>query len=79
MGHVTEYLSTTSGAFLRTGLDLVGYRGDSDLGDLSANVLGFSGRLGYEIGTAGIVLVPYLGFTRSLGGAELKRNGDEVG
>lgn len=79
MGHVTEYLSTTSGIFLRTGLGLVGYRQDSDLGDFSANAFGFSGRLGYEFGTGGVVFVPYLGFTRTFGGAELKLDGDEVG
>lgn len=79
IGHVTEYFSTTSGAFLRTGLGLVGYRDNSDLGDFSANALGFTGRLGYEVGRGGIVFVPYVGFTRTFGGAELKQDGDEVG
>ena len=76
MAHVTEYLNTTSGLFLRTGLGVVGYRADNDL---SANAFGFSGRVGYELGTQGVVFVPYLGFIRTFGGAELKQNGDNVG
>jgi PEGA domain len=79
MGHVTEYLSTTSGLYLRLGLGLVGYRDDSDLGDFSASKFGASGRLGYELGTGSIVFVPYVGFTRTLGGADLQLDGDDAG
>jgi hypothetical protein len=78
MAHVTEYTSITSPVFLRAGLGVVGYSQD-DVEDLSARALGFSGRLGYEIGSGGVVLVPYVGFTRTFGGAELRSDGEEVG
>jgi hypothetical protein len=54
----TEYRSTTSGLFLGVGLGLVGYHESRDSGDRSAKGFGFSGRLGYEIGRGGVVLVP---------------------
>jgi hypothetical protein len=70
MAHLTEYLNTTSGLFIRTGLGVLGYREDTDFGDLSANAIGFSGRLGYEVGTGGVVFVPYVAYLRTIGGAK---------
>jgi hypothetical protein len=79
MAHVTEYVSLSSGLYLRAGLGLVGYRDETDLGDVSANALGFSGRLGYEIGSGSFVFAPYLGFVRTFGGADFKREGEDIG
>jgi hypothetical protein len=76
MGTVTRYASATSGLFLRAGIGLVGYH-DED--ELSANGLGFSGRLGYEIGKGKIHVLPYVGYVRTLDGIDQKRNGNEVG
>jgi hypothetical protein len=72
-------LSANSGFYLRAGLGLVGYREETDFGDVIANAPGFSGRVGYEIGTGGVVVVPYVGFLRTFGGAEFKREGDKIG
>ena len=62
----------------RTGLGLIGFRQDADFRDLSANGLGFSGRLGYEFGTGGVVVAPYVGYVRGLGGARAKADGDDT-
>ncbi len=77
--HVTEYLSTTSGLFLGAGVGVVGYHQDTDLGDRSANAVGFSGRLGYELGRGGVVFVPYVGVVRTFGGADMKLDGEDAG
>ncbi len=79
MAHVTEYASLQSGLYLRAGLGLVGYREESPFGDLTANGFGFSGRLGYEIGTGSFVFAPYFGLVRTFGGAEFKLEGQEMG
>ena len=76
MGTVTRCGSATSGLFLRAGVGLVGYH-DED--ELSAKGVGFSGRLGYEIGKGKIHVVPYVGYIRTFDGIDQKRNGDEVG
>jgi hypothetical protein len=76
MAHLTRYASATSGLFLRAGIGLVGYH-DED--ELSGNGLGFSGRLGYEVGKGKVHLVPYFGYVRTFDGIDQKRNGDEVG
>jgi hypothetical protein len=73
--NVTRYLSATSGLFARAGVGLVGYREDTDLGDLSARAAGFSGRLGYELGSGRVVFVPYVGVVRTFGGADMKLDG----
>jgi hypothetical protein len=75
MAHATEYLSATSGLFLRAGVGLVGYREETDFGDRSAHAAGFSGRLGYELGAGRVALVPYVGLVRTFGGADVKLNG----
>ena len=79
MAHLTEYLNRSSGLFLRTGLGLIGFHQDGGFQDLSANGLGFSGRLGYELGTGGVVVVPYVGYVRGLGGAGVKADGNDTG
>ncbi len=76
MAHVTEYASTENGLFFRAGLGLVGLSADADL---SANAFGFLGRVGYELGSGGLVVAPYVGLVRTFSGAELKQDGDEVG
>lgn len=75
MAHVTEYANTSSGLFLRAGLGVVGYREE----DLSANAFGFSGRLGYELGTGSALIVPYVGYVQTFGGAELQLDGEDIG
>jgi hypothetical protein len=77
--HATEYLSPTSGLFLRAGLGVVGYHQDTDSGSRSANGLGFSGRLGYELWTGSVAFVPYVGIVRTFGGADMKVNGEDEG
>jgi hypothetical protein len=77
MAHLTEYLNRSSGLFLRTGLGLIGV--SQDFRDISANGLGFSGRLGYELGTGAVVVVPYVGYLRGLGGAGAKADGADSG
>lgn len=79
MAHVTRYLNPTSGLFLRGGLGLVGYREDRSSGDLTANALGFSSRLGYEIGSGKFVLTPFVGIVRTFAGADFKREGEDIG
>jgi hypothetical protein len=80
MAHATEYLSPTSGLFLRAGLGVVGYQQEADTGDdPSASGLGFSGRLGYELGAGSVVLVPYVGIVRTFGGADIKGNSQYAG
>jgi hypothetical protein len=76
MAQVTRYAGSTSGLFLRGGVGLVGYDTDADF---SATALGFSGRLGYEIGGGKVHVVPYVGYVRSFDGTDLKRDGDDVG
>ena len=76
---VTQYWSQTSGLFLGAGLGLVGYHENRDSGDRSANALGFSGRLGYEIGTGAVAFVPYVGIVRTFGGADMKVDGRNEG
>ena len=78
MANVTQYLSATSGLFLRAGAGLVGYREDTDLGDRSARAPGFSGRLGYEVGAGSVAFVPYIGLVRTFGGADVKLNGENL-
>ena len=68
MAHLTQYLSQSSGLFLSGGLGLTGFREYGGFQELSGNGLGFSGRLGYEIGTGGVAIVPYVGYLGSLGG-----------
>ena len=41
--------------------------------------LGFSGRLGYEVGSGSVLAVPYIGYVRSFGNADLKFDGEDVG
>jgi hypothetical protein len=79
MAHVTEYLGTTSGLFLRAGVGLVGYHQDRDSGDRTANAPGFSGRVGYEFGKGRVVFVPYVGLVRTFGGVDVKRDGEDIG
>jgi hypothetical protein len=76
---VTEYLSTTSGLVLGAGVGIVGYHQDTDSGDRSARAVGFSGRLGYELGTGRVALVPYVGVVRTFGGADIKVDGENAG
>jgi hypothetical protein len=76
MAHLTEYAGLESGLFVRAGLGLVGFRTEDDL---TANGFGFLGRIGYELGTGGLVAAPYVGLVRTFGGAELKLDGEEVG
>ena len=79
MAHLTEYLNRSSGLFLRTGLGVIAYREDNEgRPDVSATGLGFSGRLGYELGRGRVAVVPYVGYLRSLGGAGVKVDGDDV-
>ncbi len=79
MAHLTEYLNRSSGLFLRTGLGVIAYREDNeDFRDVSATGLGFSGRLGYELGRGRVAVVPYVGYLRSLGGAGVQVDGDDV-
>jgi hypothetical protein len=68
MAHLTEYLNRSSGLFLRAGLGLTGFREDGGFREISGNGFGLSGRLGYELGTGGVVIVPYVGYVRGLGG-----------
>jgi hypothetical protein len=77
MAHLTEYLNRSSGLFLRTGLGLIAYREDADLRDLSANGFGFLGRLGYELGTGKVAFVPYVGYVRGLGSADVNIDGND--
>ena len=82
-GTVTRYLGDGGGLFLGAGLGLVGYRQRPGAGepgqDVSAKSLGFSGRLGYDIGSGGYVVAPYVGFVRTFDGADFKADGDDVG
>jgi hypothetical protein len=79
MAHATEYLSPTSGLFVRAGLGVVGYHQDANSGDRSANAIGFAGRVGYELGKGSVVLVPYVGIVRTFAGADMKLNGEDEG
>ncbi|MGH7580780.1 MAG: hypothetical protein ACREM9_11450 [Gemmatimonadales bacterium] len=80
---VTRYLSANSGLFLGAGLGLVGHREtivpDDPGADLSANSVGFSARLGYDIGTGSYVIVPYVGLVRTFAGADFKADGEDIG
>jgi hypothetical protein len=76
MAHVTEFVGDENGLFMRAGLGVVGFR-DED--DFTANAVGFLGRIGYEFGSAGIVVAPYVGLVRTFGGAEVKLDGEEIG
>jgi hypothetical protein len=78
---VTRYLSANSGLFLGAGLGLVEYREDTEGtgADVSAKSVGFSGRLGYDIGTGRFVVVPYVGFVRTFAGADFESDGEDIG
>lgn len=76
VAQVTRYATANSGLFLRAGAGLVGY---SDDFDFSAAAPGFVGRLGYELGAGKVRFAPYVGYVRTFDGADLKRDGDEVG
>jgi hypothetical protein len=78
MANVTQYLSATSGLFLRAGVGLVGYREDTDLGDRSARAPGFSSRLGYELEAGAVGFAPYVGLVRTFAGADVKLNGQNL-
>ena len=78
MAHVTRYLRTHGGPFLRAGVGLLGYREASDFRDLTANAIGFAGRLGYEIGEGRMVIAPYVGLVRTFAGADFKVDGEEI-
>jgi hypothetical protein len=80
MATVTRYLEPESGAFLKIGLGLIGYREDSDIGELRAKGFGYAGRLGYELRIAGpLLVVPYVGLLGTLGGTDFEFNGSSVG
>jgi len=76
MGNVTQFASASSGLFLRGGIGLLGFRNDDDI---TASALGFSVRLGYEIGGASARAVPYVAYVRTFDGADLKFDGESVG
>lgn len=77
---VTRYLNETSGLFLSTGLGLVGYHQSAGASTASAHGFGFSGRLGIEVPVARrVALTPYLGFISTIGGPEVKLNGQGSG
>jgi hypothetical protein len=75
MPHLTQYLHEGGGPFLRGGLGLIGF--DSD--NIYGIGLGFSGRLGYELGAGTVRVAPYLGYARSIGGAPARQDGDDTG
>jgi hypothetical protein len=77
MANATEYLSATSGLFVRAGVGVVGYH--SGFGDRSASAVGFSGRLGYELGMGRFDFVPYVGIVRTFGGTDIKGSGEYAG
>jgi hypothetical protein len=79
MAQATEYLNPTSGLFLSAGLGVVGYQEETDLGDRTASAVGFSGRLGYEVGAGSVAFAPYVGIVRTFGGADVKLEGENVG
>jgi hypothetical protein len=79
MAYLTEYLQLRGGPFLRGGLGLVGYRQERSAGDLSAKALGFSGRVGYEIGAGRVVILPYAGLVRTFAGADFEVDGNDIG
>jgi len=77
---VTRYLNETSGLFLSTGLGLVGYHQGAGGSTATAHGFGFSGRLGIEVPVARrVALTPYLGFISTVGGPEVKLNGQGSG
>jgi hypothetical protein len=58
-------------------LGLVGYRDDSDI---RAAGFGYSGRLGYELVSGGVAIIPYIAFLSTIGGASFELEGfGEVG
>jgi hypothetical protein len=80
MAQATGYLNATSGLFVSCGFGLVGRREDSRVGDLTASGLGFSTRLGYEVGMGpSFLLIPYVAYVSTIGGADFKFNGTKVG
>jgi hypothetical protein len=79
MAYLTEYLQPRGGPFLRGGLGLVGYRRERSAGDLNAKALGFSGRVGYEIGAGRVVILPYAGLVRTFAGADFEVDGNDIG
>lgn len=80
MAQATGYLNSRSGLFVTSGFGLVGRREDSRAGDLTASGLGFSTRVGYEVGLGtSFLLIPYVGYVSTIGGAEFKFNGTKVG
>jgi hypothetical protein len=79
MGQFTGYVNETSGLFLSGGVGLVGYHGDQDIGTLSANAVGFSGRLGYEANAGGrLALIPYVAYLSTFGKTMLKVDGEDA-
>ena len=77
MAHLTQYLNRSSGLFLSAGLGLTGFRDYGGIREISGNGLGFSGRLGYELGTGGVLIVPYVGYLRGLGGGGVTADGND--
>jgi hypothetical protein len=80
MAQVTGYFNETSGMFVTSGFGLVGRQEDSRVGSLSANGFGFSSRVGYELEIGGsVLLIPYLAYLTTLGGAKFQFNDQDVG
>jgi hypothetical protein len=75
--HLTQYLLRGSGLFLRGGLGLVGFHSESQAAtDIHGIGVGFSSRIGYELGTGRLRIAPYIGLARSLGGVSARADGD---
>jgi hypothetical protein len=78
--HLTQSLHEGGGPFLRGGLGLIGFNSDDGSQPNVYGIgLGFSGRLGYELGVGSVMVAPYLGFARSIGGTPARRDGADTG
>jgi hypothetical protein len=68
MAALTQYLSR-SGFFVSGGLGLIGFD-ESAVSGISGEGLGFSGRVGYEVGVGSLAIAPHLSYARSLQGVQ---------
>jgi hypothetical protein len=77
MPHLTHYLHSGGGLFLRGGVGLIGFHSDNRAFESIYGIgLGFSSRVGYELALSGVQVAPYVGFARSLGGMEARQGGN---
>jgi hypothetical protein len=68
MAALTQYLSR-SGFFVSGGLGVLGFDVNS-INDISGKGLGFSGRVGYEVGVGRLAIAPHVSYARSLQGVQ---------